>query len=100
VLEAMAAGLPVVATQVGGIPAAVDEGAGVLIPVRDIAGLEKSLIDLLADGTRRQAMGRAARERASRVFSANALVPRVEQAWREAVGSPNGLKERVSRGHA
>lgn len=100
VLEAMAAGVPVVATHVGGIPMAVDAESGVLLEPHDVGALEAALIELLRDEGKRMAMGHAARERARRQFSADALVPRLEQAWREAAASPNGLKERVSRGHA
>jgi glycosyltransferase involved in cell wall biosynthesis len=99
ILEAMAAGVPVVATNVGGIPMAVDERCGVLIPPRDAARLSQSLIEILGDASRRKAMGAAARERAARHFSAAALVPRVEQVWEEIVGSPNGLNPVFSPGH-
>jgi glycosyltransferase involved in cell wall biosynthesis len=99
ILEAMAAGVPVVATKVGGIPMAVDERCGVLIPPRDAARLSQSLIEILGDASRRKAMGAAARERAARHFSAAALVPRVEQIWEEIVGSPNGLNPVFSPGH-
>lgn len=100
VLEAMACGLPVVATKVGGIPMAVDAGSGVLIEPRDVEGLSRALVSLLRDPALRGSVGQAARERAARLFSADALIPQVEQIWEEAAGSPNGLKHRVSRGHA
>lgn len=84
ILESMAAGIPVVATRVGGVPTAVDHGrTGMLIDVADLAALSKELIALLTDAPRRQAMGEAARRAATEKFSADAIVPRVEELWRE-----------------
>ncbi|MCL2700100.1 MAG: glycosyltransferase [Phycisphaerae bacterium] len=59
-LEAMAAGLPVVATAVGGIPETVADGeTGLLAPRGDDAGLAAHLVTLLRDDTRRRRMGQA-----------------------------------------
>ena len=60
VQEAMAAGLPVVATRTGGLPDLL-EGVGTLVPVGDDAALAAAVGDLLADPARRAAAGRAAR---------------------------------------
>jgi glycosyltransferase involved in cell wall biosynthesis len=58
VIEAMAAGLPVVATSVGGVPELVEqERTGVLVPPRDRAGLARAIERLALDGSLRQAMG-------------------------------------------
>lgn len=84
ILETMAAGIPVVATRVGGVPTAVDHGVtGLLLEVGDIAALSRALIELLTDAPRRRSMGAAARRAASEKFSADAIVPRVEALWRE-----------------
>ena len=64
ILEAMATGLPVVATRVGGNPELVVEGrTGRLVPVSDPEALAAALAELGADGDRRRAMGEAALER-------------------------------------
>lgn len=68
VLEAMAHGLPVVASAVGGVPELVGD-AGVLVPPHDEAALADALRDLLADAGRRRALGAAARERVEQAFS-------------------------------
>jgi glycosyltransferase involved in cell wall biosynthesis len=54
IIEAMARALPVVATAVGGIPALLGDGAGVVVPVDDPAALAAALTDLARDPTRRE----------------------------------------------
>jgi glycosyltransferase involved in cell wall biosynthesis len=68
-LEAMAEGLPCVATDVGDVVAAVGEDA-VVVPPGDPAALATALAALLADPARRAALGRRARARAVRSFDA------------------------------
>jgi glycosyltransferase involved in cell wall biosynthesis len=63
ILEALACGLPVISTEVGGVPAAVGE-AGLLAPVGDDAALAAAVLVLARDGARRAALGAAARARA------------------------------------
>ena len=64
VLEAMAAGLPVVASAVGGVPEIVADGAtGLLVPPDDAAALAAALEQLLADAALRRRLGAAGRER-------------------------------------
>ena len=62
ILEAMCFGCPSVATRVGGIPEVVEDGiSGLLVPPGDAAGLARAVEALIADPTRRAAMGAAAR---------------------------------------
>ncbi|MDP3181876.1 MAG: GT4 family glycosyltransferase PelF [Desulfobaccales bacterium] len=75
VLEAMAAGLPVVATRVGGLPEVVMPGeTGWLVPPRDIPALAAGMSHLLADPKTRRAFGLAGRKRVEREFSFMAMV--------------------------
>ena len=84
ILEAMAAGLPVVATPVGGIPEAVGDGVeGYLVAPGDVAGLAASLRRLMADPALAMAMGAAGRARVAGAFSTDAVLPRVEQLYNE-----------------
>jgi glycosyltransferase involved in cell wall biosynthesis len=70
VLEAMAAGLPVVASAVGGVPEAVSEGeTGTLVPPRDSGALAQALGRLVADPALRSRLGEAGRLRVEREFS-------------------------------
>lgn len=65
IMEAMAAGLPVVATAVGGVPEAVVAGeTGLLVPPHDDRALADAWLELSGDPERRTRMARAARERA------------------------------------
>lgn len=76
-LEALAVGLPTVATRVGGNPEVVAEGVcGYLFAPRDVPGLVCHLRTLLQDPGLRAAFGRAARERALRHFSLDLMLRR------------------------
>lgn len=69
-LEAMAAGVPVVGTRVGGIPEmVVDDGTGRLVPPRDPAALAEALESLVASPTERARLGNAGWARAQELFS-------------------------------
>lgn len=75
VLEAMASGLPVVATDVGGNPELVDDRVtGLLVPSADAAALAAALALYAKDPERRRNHGEAARERAERRFSISAMI--------------------------
>ncbi len=68
--EAMAHGLPVVATRVGGVPEAVEDGrTGLLVEAGDVRGMAEAIVSLLVDDQRREHMGRAAWQRVSEMFS-------------------------------
>jgi glycosyltransferase involved in cell wall biosynthesis len=73
-LEAMAAGIPVVATNVGGVPEIVSDGAGLLVPAGDEAALAGAIESLLDDPSRAREIGEAGRRRVLERFSAGANV--------------------------
>lgn len=74
VIEAMAAGVPVVATRVAGVAEAVDDGVtGVLVDPEDFAGYQRSLASVLADASVRQTMGHAAAEVARQRYGGERL---------------------------
>ncbi|MFZ5448730.1 MAG: glycosyltransferase [Thermodesulfobacteriota bacterium] len=80
VLEAMAAGLPVVATRVGGVPEMVDHGqTGWLVNPGDAPGLAAALNQALADSEARRTLGQAGREKALNYFSLETMTRRYEE---------------------
>ena len=75
VLDAMALGLPVVATAAGGIPEAVLDGVtGRLVPPRDSRALAGALCEALSDEARRRAWGEAGRRRFLECFTCERMV--------------------------
>ena len=84
VIEAMAAGTPVIGARVGGIPEIIEDGvSGVLVPPGDPDALRTALEALIADEPRRMRMGDAAVRRAA-LFSAANVVPQIESIYRGA----------------
>lgn len=82
-LEAMAAGVPVVATRVGGIPEALRDGVeGLLVPSKDADAIAAAYLTLLADEGLRREMGARGQER-SAVFSVEAAVLRTQEIYDE-----------------
>jgi glycosyltransferase involved in cell wall biosynthesis len=81
-MEAMALGLPLVATSVGGIPQAVTDGVeGILVPSGDPTALAAAMVELARDPERRRARGRAAGDRAQ-AFSAARATAELENRYR------------------
>jgi sugar transferase (PEP-CTERM/EpsH1 system associated) len=83
ILEAMAAGLPVVASRVGGNPELVEDGVtGSLFPAGDDAALADAIAAYLADPELRAAHGAASRASAVRRFGTGQMVRAYESVWR------------------
>ena len=85
ILEAGAAGTPVVATNVGGIPEVVKETVtGLLVRPRDETGIASAALSLAADATQRERMGKAARDHAQQ-FSLARMVEKIEALYEELI---------------
>ena len=84
VLEAMAAGLPVVSTPVGAIPDAVRDGEeGIIVPPGDAAALTAALGRILGDSALRKKMGERGRCRVEEVFSRDVVVNQLAALYQE-----------------
>jgi glycosyltransferase involved in cell wall biosynthesis len=82
-VEAMAAGVPVIASNCGAPPEIIEPGvSGVLVAPRDADSLATALIDLLKDARKRQAMGQAARHRVATHFDIRRTTRALELAYR------------------
>jgi glycosyltransferase involved in cell wall biosynthesis len=81
ILEAMSAGIPVVATRVGGTPEIIDEQCGLLVPARDPKSMARALDDLAASPERRRAMSCAARRRVEERYTIERMVDEYRNAY-------------------
>jgi glycosyltransferase involved in cell wall biosynthesis len=95
-IEAMAAGVPVVATAVGSVPDVVVEGeTGYLVKDGDVKGMAKAIIELLRDPEKAKEMGIAGREAVYPRFAAHTLIANVEGLYAELLRQKNiNLDER------
>ncbi len=87
VLEAFAAGVPVVASDRGGLPELVSDRYGMVVPADDAPALATALGGLLADPQRAFAMGRAARAMVEEVFAPERHLERLERLYLEAASA-------------
>lgn len=84
ILQAMACGLPIVASRAGGIPEVVRDGIdGLLVPTADDAALTTALARLVADAPARRRMGASARRRLEERFTVGACVDRLFDVYGE-----------------
>ncbi|GAB6935591.1 N-acetyl-alpha-D-glucosaminyl L-malate synthase BshA [Calditerricola yamamurae] len=87
-LEAMACGVPVIATRTGGIPEVVVDGeCGLLSPIGDVAKMAADALALLRDPERYARFSANARRRARERFAAEQICDEYEALYREVVGT-------------
>jgi L-malate glycosyltransferase len=88
-LEAMACEVPVIATNVGGVPEVVTHGVdGYLVAPRDVASAAKYAIEILSRSDRGREMGQAARVNARKKFCSNDVIPLYEDFYRGVLETP------------
>jgi glycosyltransferase involved in cell wall biosynthesis len=81
VIESMSCGIPVVATDVGGVTEALNEDCGMICKPKDHEGIGQSVIKLLKDNELRKKMGLAARERVIAHFTIDKFIRNYEVAY-------------------
>lgn len=85
IIEAMAHKKPIIATDVGGIPDLVPKEVGILIPAMGTKSLEEAIIKLANDRSLRESMGTAALERYERIFTSEAVLPLLNDFYRQTI---------------
>lgn len=83
ILEAMSCGLPVIASDVGGVKEAIDENCGILVKRRDKEGIKNALEKLLKNPPLIEKMGRKAKEKAKKEFSLDKMLEKTEKIYQE-----------------
>jgi glycosyltransferase involved in cell wall biosynthesis len=84
ILEAMSLGMPLVATRVGGIPEAIEDGVtGVLVPPQRAAPLAEAIVALASDPARAASLGEAAARRLRALFTLSRMVEQTVAVYEE-----------------
>ncbi|MCE0763117.1 glycosyltransferase [Pseudonocardia kujensis] len=97
ILEAMARGLPAVATAVGGVPEMIDDGrTGHVVPPRDPRALADALLKVIGDPSVRASMGAAGRRRVEELFTLERSVCTAEAALERTTGRSTAAPVRVT----
>ena len=97
IVEAMACGKPIIASDVGGIPDMIGRESGILVPPGDTSALAAAMLFLTKDKDLRRTMGQAAKERHQQLFSPSAVVPLMLETYRRV--TQNGHYAETSNGN-
>jgi glycosyltransferase involved in cell wall biosynthesis len=94
IIEGMAAGKPIVATNGGGVPEIVEDGTtGILVPMGDAPAMAEAICRMLADPGKAREMGRRGRQRVESHFTLERTARRVEDVYREIGGSRQKMSD-------
>lgn len=92
ILEAMAHGLPVISTPVGGIPEAVEDGvSGILVPPGNVQALAQAILQLARHGDLRMQYGLAGYERARSVFAIEKILVQLQDYYQRLLDDSKSL---------
>ena len=97
VMEYMGAELPVIATEVGGLPELVRSESGVLIPPRDPSRLAEEIAGLLTDVERRRRMGKAGKELRDQEYGIDVYIRRLEALYEQLLEAAGSRRSRLRR---
>jgi glycosyltransferase involved in cell wall biosynthesis len=96
-LESMAAGVPVVATRVGGTPEALTDGEhGLLVPPGDVPALANAMTNVLENADLARRLARAGRTRVCECYSVDRMVAATERLYDELLARKAGLRRRAA----
>lgn len=95
IIESMAAGVPVVASNVGGNPELVNQARGLLVPARDPQALFEAAAQLLNDDFYRERLGRNSRQFAVDHFSTSSIARQYEDLYEEVLARKSGATTRT-----
>ncbi|HEY0764427.1 MAG TPA: glycosyltransferase family 4 protein [Pyrinomonadaceae bacterium] len=93
IIEAMAHGIPVIATNVGGIPDIIDVDSGILVPPGDATALADAMAKLANDPKRRNEMGAGARERHQKLFAPTVVMPLLLNTYQRVSGNGHSVND-------
>jgi N-acetyl-alpha-D-glucosaminyl L-malate synthase BshA len=92
-LEAMACEVPVIATNVGGVPEVITHGEdGFLVAPRDVESAAKFALEILSRADRGREMGQRARVNARRKYCANDVIPHYEAYYQQVLGATSAAR--------
>jgi glycosyltransferase involved in cell wall biosynthesis len=86
VLEAMALGRPILATDVGAIGSMLADGCGVVVPPKNVTALREAISELTSNAELRRTVGGAARGRAQNLYSLPTVFSQYEDLWQRVCG--------------
>ena len=93
ILEAMACGKPVIATDVGGIPEVVKDGvSGILVPPKDPEALKDAILELLDDKGKQETMGCNGKRICDESFNSSTMVNKIEHLYDSLIKGSNKSK--------
>jgi len=87
IVEAMAAGKPIIASDVGGVADMLGNDAGILVPPGDTAALADAMLQLARNADRRAQMGTAAKKRYQELFAPSAVLPLLVETYGRVAGN-------------
>ena len=100
IVEAMACGKPIIASEVGGIPDMIADGSGILVPPGDVNALAEAMLRLAQNDELRRTMGAAAKGRYQKLFSPKVVVPLMVETYRRIMQNGHDVSEIVAgKGH-
>jgi len=98
IIEAMAAGLPVIATNVGGIPEIITNGEnGILVPPENPQALAEAISDLIEHPDKRKALAENGKQRVVTNFTDEIMVKKYMEVYRNIINQKNSVRGKINQ---